>query len=197
MGWSRRSYLLLAGLTLALAGCHAISEETTPTEPTAATPPPLAIPVILPKPAPTPIPTPAPTPVPTPGATPTPEPPPSGGSCSLPPSNPASPACTDESPLLLGPVEKAITAATNTRPDFFDFDDKKCENCYYVKNIDGYVNQVIKHLNAQGVCALWDGEELAVKKKNDYSEQYDILLASGHIRRGAGSYQGICRPAWF
>jgi len=193
MGWSRWSYLLVAGLILGLAGCHAITEET-PTKPTPATPAPLAIPVILPTPKPTPKPSPTPTTAPTPAPTPSTPP---GGSCSLPPSNPASPRCTDESPLLLGPVEKAITAATTTRPDLFDFDDKKCDNCYYVKNVDGYVNQVIKHLNAQGVCALWDGEEMAVKKTNDYSEQYDILLASGHIRRGAGSYKGICRPAWF
>jgi hypothetical protein len=180
MGWSRRSHLLVAGLSVALAGCHAITEET-PTAPTPATPAPLAIPVILPTPKPTPKPSPTP----------------SGGSCSLPPSNPANPSCTDESPLLLGAVDKAITAATTNRPDLFDFDNKKCDDCYYVKNVDGYVSEVIKHLNAQSVCGLWDGEELAVKKKNDWSEQYDILLASGHIRRGAGSYQGICRPAWF
>jgi hypothetical protein len=38
---------------------------------------------------------------------------------------------------------------------------------------------------------------MAVKENNNYSEQYDILLASGHIRRGPGSYRGICRPAIF
>jgi hypothetical protein len=195
MAWSRWSYPLVAGLSFALAGCHAITEET-PTQPTVATPAPLAIPVILPTPKPTPKPSPTPTPAPTPAPTPTPGTP-VGGSCNLPPSNPANPRCTDESPILLGAVEKAITAATTARPDLFDFDDKKCDNCYYVKNVDGYVNQVIKHLNAQSVCALWDGEEMAVKKTNDYSEQYDILLASGHIRRGAGSYKGICRPSWF
>ena len=196
MGRSRWSYALVAGLSLALAGCHAITDET-PTTPTASPSPlaPLSIPVILPTPKPTPQPTPTPTTPPTPAPTPTPPPP--TGNCSLPPSNPANPRCTDESPLLLGPVEKAITAVTESRPDLFDFDDKKCDNCYYVKNVNGYVNQVIKQLNNQGVCALWDGEEMAVKKTNDYSEQYDILLASGHIRRGAGSYQGICRPAWF
>jgi hypothetical protein len=131
---------------------------------------------------------------------PTPEPttePPAGSSCSLPPSNPASPSCTDESALLYGPVDTALTAVTKSRPDLFDLDNKVCANCYYVKNVNGYVKQVQNQLAAQGICSYWDGEELAVKNTNQYSEQYDILLASGHMRRGVGSYRGICRPAWF
>ena len=38
---------------------------------------------------------------------------------------------------------------------------------------------------------------MAAKNSNNFSEQYDILLASGHIRRGAGSYRGVCKPALF
>ena len=98
---------------------------------------------------------------------------------------------------MLGAVDSALTAVTQSRPDIFDFGDKKCDNCYLVKNVNAYVAEVQKQLSGQGVCSLWDGEELAVKKTNDYSEQYDILLSSGHMRRGAGSYRGICRPAWF
>jgi len=194
MRQSRWSLLLVAGLAVALVACHAIQEET-PTQPTTTvTPTPLAIPVILAKPTPTP--TPAATPTPKPSPTPTPSTP-TGGTCSLPASNPASPKCTDETAKLLGAVETALTEVTKSRPDIFDFDDKKCDNCYYVKDVDAYLSQVVKKLNAQGVCALYDGEEMAVKENNDYSEQYDILLASGHMRRGTGSYRGVCRPALF
>jgi len=192
MNRSRWSLLLVASLAVALVACHAIKEEL-PTEPTTVvTPAPLAIPVILatPKPTPTPATTPAPSPTPTPST-------PTGGTCSLPASNPASPKCTDETAKLLGEVDAALTAATKSRPDLFDFDNKKCENCYYVKNVSAYLTQVVKQLNALGVCAQYDGEEMAVKDSNSYSEQYDILLASGHMRRGAGSYRGICRPALF
>jgi hypothetical protein len=98
---------------------------------------------------------------------------------------------------MLGAVDTALTGVTQSRPDLFDFDDKKCDNCYLVKNVNAYVAEVQKRLSGQGVCSLWDGEELAVKKTNDFSEQYDILLSSGHMRRGPGSYRGICRPAWF
>jgi len=191
MSRSRCSLLLVAGVAMAFAGCHAINEET-PTEPTPiVTPPPLGIPVILPSPSPTPAPTPGPTPSPSP----TPTPP--AGSCGLPPSNPSNPKCTDDAAQLYAEVDAALTAVTKARPDIFDFNDKKCENCYYVKNVDAYINQAVKQLNARGVCALYDGEEMAVKDSNTFSEQYDILLASGHMRRGEGSYRGGCKPALF
>jgi hypothetical protein len=187
--------LVFPGALLAF-GCQAIQDRL-PTEPSASPVPtlsPIAIPVILPKAAPTP----APTPTPKPGPTPTPAPPPpGGGSCSLPPSNPPNPTCTDEGSRLFGAVDSALTAVTQSRPELFDFSDKKCDNCYLVKNVSGYVAEVQKVLSAQGICTLWDGEELAAKRSNDFSEQYDILLASGHMRRGPGSYRGVCRPAWF
>ena len=56
---------------------------------------------------------------------------------------------------------------------------------------------MIKNLNAAGYCAYYDGEELAVKSSNAFNDQYDILVSSGHIRRGAGSYRSTCNPSWF
>jgi hypothetical protein len=178
---------------LLILGCSVI-ERQLPTQPSGSpgpTLPPIAIPVILPKPAPTP------TPAATPAPTPTPAPPPNGGSCSLPPSNPENPTCTDGGARLYGSVDAALTRVTLSRPDLFDFNDRKCDNCYLVKDVDGYVAEVQKYLSAEGICTFWDGEELAAKETNDYSEQYDILLASGHMRRGVGSYRGVCRPSWF
>ncbi len=185
----------MLGLATALSlGCHAITgtkeEPATPSEPTA-----IAIPVILPKASPTPKPTPTPAPAPEP--TPTATPPPSGGSCGLPASNPADPKCTDESGSLLGAVDAALTAVTQKNPELFDFDNKKCDNCYYVKNVDAYAAKVVKQLASQGICSVWDGEEIGAKKTNDSSEQFDIITASNHMRRGAGSYRGVCRPAIF
>jgi hypothetical protein len=183
----------MLGLAAALSvGCHAISGDKeapeTPSEPTA-----ISIPVILPKPKPSPTPTPAPNPSPEP----TPTPPPSTGSCGLPASNPSNPQCTDEGTHLLDEVDAALTAVTKKNPELFDFDNKKCENCYYVKNVDAYAAKVVKQLASQGICAIWDGEEIGAKKTNDYSEQFDIITASNYMRRGPGSYRGVCRPAIF
>jgi hypothetical protein len=199
MGRIGVSLFVVGSAAAVFVGCDALREKLTPTEPTQpevtpAPAPPLVIPVILPKPAPTPVPTPTPEPSPTP----TPEaPPPSGGTCSLPPSNNPNPPCSMQSTSFLGQVDKAITRITLQQPALFDFNDKVCENCYYVKDQDKFASAVIASLNSMGLCAQYDGEELAVKASNSYSEQFDILISSGHIRRGAGSYRLTCRPSWF
>ncbi len=192
----RLVFVALLPFAAIVLGCQAIS-DLTPTEPTPKATPgddPISIPVIRPTPAPTPTPEPTPTPGPTPTPSPTPTP---GPSCNLPASNPSSPVCTDDPNHLLAYVEAAITATTEQHPELFDFNDKKCEDCYKVLDIDGYIAEVQRQLSGLGVCSDWDGEEIAAKNSNDFSEQYDILLSSGHIRRGTGSYRGVCRPAIF
>ena len=141
----------------------------------------------------------APSPNPSASPTATPEPPttPSAGPCALPPSNPVSPVCTSDPGHLLGAVDAAINTVTQRRPALFDFADKRCDGCYKVLDVSGYYSAVQAELAARGVCTLSDGEEIGAKDSNSSSEQFDILLASGHIRRGPGEYRGICYPAIF
>jgi hypothetical protein len=101
------------------------------------------------------------------------------------------------SPSYLDQVENAIDRVTQAHPELFDFKNTRCTNCYFVKDIDRYTAQVVKELGRQGLCAVWDGEEIGVKSANASNDQYDVILASGHIRRGAGSYRSTCRPAVF
>jgi hypothetical protein len=194
MGRGWLSLAVVACVAVLTAGCTRL-QEVSPTEPTASLAP-LAIPVILPKPTPTPKPAPTPTPAAPSPSNPTPAPP-SASSCSLPASNPSHPACDRTTPALLGKLEKAITAATQARPDLFDFSNKRCDNCYLVKNEAGYFAEVQRQLAAQGVCSLSDADEIGLKSANSNSEWYDIYLASGHIRRGEGAYRYSCSPANF
>ena len=144
----------------------------------------------------------APAPTPSPDAGGAPEPPPENpspppGSCPLPPSNPTNPTCTSAGALLLAQVEAALDAVTERFPELFDFDDTKCDNCYFVKDPRRYVDEVIGQLNRQGLCTDGVREELGIKSSNDFSEQYDVILASEHMRRGTSAYRGVCRPAIF
>jgi hypothetical protein len=196
-------FFLAVGAVLA-AGCNTI-KDVLPTEPTAqpsvkptAALPALTIPIVLP--AATPAPAPAPTlpPLPDPLPPPTsPTNPPASSSCSLPASNPSKVSCAKTSPQLLNKLEKAITAATQAHPEYFDLSDKKCDNCYKVKNETGYFNEVVRQLAALGVCAQPDADEIGLKATNDHSEWFDIYLGSGHIRRGEGAYLYGCNPANF
>jgi hypothetical protein len=204
MSRSRLAVAVLTPLAFAALGCQAI-QDLIPTSATKASPSPapsgstvaaLVIPVILPTPAPTPV----PTPTPAPEATPTPDPgsaPPSSSSCSLPASSPSNPSCGFDAAQFAGQVDAAQTTATQKHPEYFDFNSKICPNCYLVTNVSGYVTAVQKALAAQGLCAYYDGEELGVKDSNSFSEQYDILVADGHMRRLPGMYRGDCHPAVF
>jgi hypothetical protein len=155
--------------------------------------------VILPASNPTPTPPPAtPAPTPTPTPEPNPEPPPAeANGCGAPPNEPPNPVCGLNPPLFLDEVQTAITRTEKKHPAIFDFNNLKCPDCPFVKNIDKYIDYVVAELAAQGLCAYWDGDEIAVKKTNNRSEQYDPILASGHVRWGDGSYRGDCQPSWF
>jgi hypothetical protein len=44
---------------------------------------------------------------------------------------------------------------------------------------------------------LFDGEEIEVKRTNEFSEHYDVNYADEYIRTGPGIYRGACYPAAF
>jgi hypothetical protein len=52
-------------------------------------------------------------------------------------------------------------------------------------------------MSERGLCGLHDGEELAVKRTNDFNDQYKIDTSDGFMRRGLGSYRSTCYPASF
>jgi hypothetical protein len=83
-------------------------------------------------------------------------------------------------------VEDAISLLKTQRPEIFD--DEK------VLNVGAYVVGVIRNLDRKGICATYDGEELAVRTQGDFNDQYDILTGNDLIRR---YYVNTCEPAVF
>jgi len=179
-----------------LAACTTIREDMPrPTEPDAG--PPTTVPVVI---VPVPVPTPQgpvpPTGNPTdPAAT----PPPSGSGCGVGPGNGSGENCPREEPSFLSQVESAMDQLIRQEPQIFNLNktSKGCPNCYQVVDADGYVQRMAELMSQRGLCGLYDGEELAVKKTNDFNDQYDIFTSDGFMRRQLGSYRSTCRPAWF
>ena len=56
---------------------------------------------------------------------------------------------------------------------------------------------MIAALAGRGYCAVFDGEEIRVKRTNEFSEHFDINYADQYVRRGPGSYRSSCYPAAF
>ena len=60
-----------------------------------------------------------------------------------------------------------------------------------------YYQGVTASLQSAGFCAETDIVSVSVRNGIDFSEEYDILLGTGHVRRGQGSYRATCSPPTF
>ena len=143
-----------------------------------------------PTPVPTPAastPAPAPTPAPSPTATPV------ASSC------PAGKgtvytSCARHVGQFVDDVDGAIDQLIRDSPALFDLADASNPR---VRDPAAYHAGVVGKLQAAGLCANFDGAEVQVKETNDFSEQYDVLLSDGGVRRGTGAYRLTCAPASF
>ena len=129
---------------------------------------------------------------------PTPPPfPPAPPPCPLPPGGGSGENCPYEPPLFAFDVNEAIAIVENEHPELFDFALSRGGLSYFVRDRDRYATGVAYVLSTRGTCAIWDGVELAVKKVNEFNEQYAILTSDSYVRWGGGAYQSTCHPAWF
>ena len=191
----RNAAALVIAIAGSLGGCRLVEEKIPDNLPNPANPTlplPVASPTAVPLP-PTKSPTPPPSaPTPTPQPTPTPR-----TGCSLPPGGDSGQNCPRTSPSFLGDVEDGIDDAIRRHPEYFDLADSKGTGVYRIKNSPAYHDAVIQYLRSRGLCATFDGEEVAVKSTNSFNDQYDIVTSTGYVRRGDGAYESTCSPAWF
>ena len=135
---------------------------------------------------------PAPTPTPAPAAT------PQAFSCPLPALANHDIPCPKLPPQLYQYVDKAIAQTVKDHPELFDLSVDLFDGNYRVRERDPYIKAVVKAIHDQGVCAVEQFEEIAVKTSNDFNEQYNVWVSSGgFIRKGPGAYITTCFPASF
>ena len=128
--------------------------------------------------------------VPTPAATPAPvatADPPLSASCTQLPAGSANAKCRYESATFQTELDDAIRTLQREQPQIFDGDEVKSVGSYYVG--------LIKILDHKGLCAQFDGEELAVTNTSGYSDQYHVMTSRQIARFGPGSYRVTCYPA--
>jgi hypothetical protein len=105
--------------------------------------------------------------------------------------------CSRVNPSFLEEVEAAIDKVVADSPELFDKNDIAGPREYRIKDLDRFHQGVMQNLQARGLCAGFDLKELQVKRDNEFNDQYDTVLGSGHIRRGLGAYRSTCSPAAF
>jgi hypothetical protein len=137
-----------------------------------------------------------PEPPPAPPAPVLPEPAPKPVGCGLPPGE-GTGQCPRQRPAYDHEMNHAIARVVHEHPEYFDLSQQESTWSYLVRQPNLYLAAVVKNLEDMGFCARFDGAEIAVKKTNDFSEQYDIFTSKGFSRWGGGAYAATCRPAWF
>ena len=178
---SFRAAALVAALTLAIIGvsCGGADSPSTSTPPNTVSPP---------------------TTIPTP---------PAGGggigasSCAI-GAGDINAVCNRSSSRILQELEAAMDLLIQQKPQLFDLNDEYAAGtkAYRVLDNEGYVTGLVANLQAAGLCAERDvddpGQEIIrAKNVNDFSEDFDVLLSSGHMRRGGGAYRQTCNPSIF
>jgi len=145
-----------------------------------------------------------------PGPTPTAAPPTGGGgdsfnhsSCSLGKGDPDA-SCERTRERLLNVYEEALDLLIKQKPEIFDLQDEAAADtkAYRVKDKNAYMDGIVANLRGAGLCAERDPDDgaqetIRLKSENDFSENYDALLSSGHMRRGDGAYRQSCAPSNF
>ena len=94
-----------------------------------------------------------------------------------------------------GDVNVAIDRVVQEHPDYFETSNTNGPGGFRVLKPQEYQVGVVAALQQTGFCAETDDDVLVVKKGNVFSETYDILLSTGHIRRVDGAYRETLQPA--
>ncbi len=112
--------------------------------------------------------------------------------------------CSRKHESLLADVETAMDLLVQQKPQIFDLTNEyeAGTHAYKVLDKEAYMNGIVANLRAAGLCSERDADDalqqtIRVKDSADSSEDYDVLLSSGHMRRGTGAYRQTCTPSAF
>src|SRR5207245_2527146 len=105
--------------------------------------------------------------------------------------------CAKRLPAHLADVDGAINRLVQQHPEYFNVNDINGPDGYKVLKPAEYEQGVMANLQSADFCTELNGNVLSVRKGTDFSEDYDVLLSTGHVRRGNGSYPGTCTPPSF
>jgi hypothetical protein len=112
--------------------------------------------------------------------------------------------CDRSASRLLNDVESAMDDLVRQKPQIFDLNDEYAPGTRAFKVLDrtAFAEGLVANLRAAGLCSERDPDDalletIKVKNASDFSEDFDVLLSSGHMRRGVGAYRQTCNPSSF
>lgn len=95
-------------------------------------------------------------------------------------------------------VNAAIDRLAGRHPEYFDTSVNQGTGEWRVLRARDYLDGVVAELERVRFCAETDEvSAVALKNGSEFSETYDVLLPTGHVRRGNRAYQETCSPPSF
>ena len=112
--------------------------------------------------------------------------------------------CSEGRSRLLDEMESAMNLLIQQKPQIFDLSEEVAPGtrAYRVLDREAYMEGLVANLRAAGLCSERDPDDalletIRVKDSSDFSEEFDVLLSSGFMRRGTGAYRTTCSPSSF
>jgi len=95
-------------------------------------------------------------------------------------------------------VNAAIDRLADRHPEYFDTSVNQGTGEWRVLRPRDYLDGVVAELERVRFCAETDQvAAVALRNGSEFSETYDVLLSTGHVRRGNRAYQETCSPPSF
>jgi hypothetical protein len=116
----------------------------------------------------------------------------------------ANASCEQGRTALLDELEGAMDLLIQQKPQIFDLGNEYAPGtrAYKVLDKEAYMEGLVANLRAAGLCSERDPDDfqletIRAKNASDFSEDFDVILSSGHMRRGSGMYRQTCSPSAF
>jgi hypothetical protein len=101
--------------------------------------------------------------------------------------------CSRDRPTFLGEIDTALDQLVREQANLF----QNGEDGLRVVSYGKFYVAFLEKLDAQGICAAFDGEEVALKTSDSFNDQYHMVTSKMILRRGESSYRASCYPASF
>ena len=125
-------------------------------------------------------------------------------SCSLGPGDPDAGCGRSRLAQLVNDVATAQEILVQQQPQIFDLQDQLPggSGAYKIRDREAYMEGLVAVLRSRGLCAERDPDDallqrIRARNTGDFSEDFDVIQPSGHVRQGYNSYAQTCWPAAF
>jgi hypothetical protein len=101
--------------------------------------------------------------------------------------------CSRQSPHFMDDVDAVLSDLIRERPALFE----NTGGGLRVVSTGQFYVAFLQRLDARGICAAFDGEEVGMKNSDAFNDQFHMITSDLILRRGESSYRATCSPASF